>query len=117
MLIAEPNERIVIADIKRSSLYLQGRKLFNSLYGNQTIPTFNIDRKIALRTPNSDNGEYEDNANTQQVTKPKETIVFVNKGGNNGVSGSNSSSNNKPVKNGFRKKILQLTTTHNQTHY
>ena len=119
MLIAEPNERIVIADIKRSSLYLQGRKLFNSLYGNQTIPTFNIDRKIALRTPNSDNGEYEDNTNVnvQQVTKPKETIVFVNKGGNNGVSGSNSSSNNKPVKNGFRKKILQLTTTHNQNRH
>ena len=116
MLIAEPNERIVIADIKRSSLYLQGRKLFSSLYGNQTIPTFNIyDRKIVLTTPNSDNGEYEDNANVKG-NKTKETIVFANKGGNNGVCISNVN-NIKQIKNGFRKKVLQLTTTHNQNRH
>ena len=116
MLVAEPNERIVIADIKRSSLYLQGKKLFGSLYGNQTIPTFNIyDRKIALTTPNSDNGECEDNAYVQG-TKAKETIVLASKGGNNGVCVSNGN-NIKPVKNGFRKKVLQLTTAHNQNRH
>ena len=118
MLIEEPTERIVIADIKRSSLYLQGRKIFCSLYGNQTIPTFNIsDRKIALTTPNSDNEEHEDNPHTRS-TKTKETIVLANnKGRNNDICVNSNGTNIKQVKNAFRKKILQLTTTHNQSKH
>ena len=125
MLIEEPNERIVIADIKRSSLYLQGKKIFSTLYGNQTIPTFNInkDRKIALTTPNSDHGdEQEDNNNnvhTHHNSKAKETIVLASngKGRNNDIYATNATANIKQVKNAFRKKILQLTTNHNPSKH
>ena len=125
MLIEEPNERIVIADIKRSSLYLQGKKIFSSLYGNQTIQTFNIntDRKIALTTPNSEHGDEQENNNnnlyTHHTNKAKDTIVLAssNKGRNNDICVSNATANIKQVKNAFRKKILQLTTNHNQNKH
>ena len=121
MLIEEPNDRIVISEIKKCSLYLQGKKLFAALYEN------NIDREY-MRNKNIINHSTKNIINSGKSRQPLilASNTTDNNNNNRGSSGGlimkqnlttrTNADDNKQVKNIFRRKIFHLNTAAEQLH-
>ena len=118
MLNEEPNDRIVISDIKKCSLYLQGKKLFAALYeGNVNREHIHNKNIISHSTQNLTN-----------PIKSRQPLVIANNTNNNNHCSSGgliikqnltthtNADENKQVKNIFRRKIFQLNAAAEQQH-
>ena len=116
MLNEEPNDRIVISDIKKCSLYLQGKKLFATLYERNAHREHTSNKSIVSHSTQ----------NMTNVIKSRQPLVLTTNGNNHCSSGGllmrqNLTTNanadeNKQVKNIFRRKIFQLNAVAEQQH-